>query len=336
MSTSGTRPRTRLAPVRWVALTLLIMGVLLPVPTARAQDATLQSATPVTTSGDFDGLIDIGNGRHLYLTCRGSGSPTVLLEAGAGNNAQIWEQIALPADSEKEAVLPAVAQFTRVCAYDRPGTMLDDDHLSRSDPVSGPRTAKDMVADLHALIEAAGLARPLVLAGHSFGGLIVRLYTDAYPQDVAGLVFIDAGHEDYYFGLEDVLSPEQWSMIYEATPSATDPQLESIDSLTSAEQVVAAQTASPLPMIPAIVLTHGGDFPFPAGFPAAAIEQLWTTAQQNLAALIPGTPLIVAPVSSHYIQLDRPDLVIAAIHDVVEAVRDPSTWATPVASPPAQ
>ena len=116
----------------------------------------------------------------------------MLLEAGSGNNAQIWEQIALPPDSEKEAVFPAVAGFTRVCAYDRPGTLLDEDHLSRSDPVTGRRSAEEIVADLHALIEAAGLERPLVLAGHSFGGLIVRLYALTYPEDVGGLVLVDS------------------------------------------------------------------------------------------------------------------------------------------------
>jgi pimeloyl-ACP methyl ester carboxylesterase len=259
----------------------------------------------------------------------------VLLEAGAGNNAQIWEQLALPPDSSEQAVLPAVAGFTRVCAYDRPGTMLDETHLSRSDPVSGgPRTAEDMVADLHALIEVAHLPTPLVLVGHSFGGLIVRLYTNTYPKEVAGLVFIDAAHEAYYRGLETLLTPEQWALAFDPPMPVDAPPFEAIDALTSADQAVAAQAASPLPEIPAIVLTHGGDFPFPSDFPVEAIEQVWTTAQHDLAALIPGTPLVVAQGSSHYIQLDRPDLVIDAIRTVVDAVRDPATWAPPSASTP--
>lgn len=330
MFSSWFRPRFS----HWIIPIVLVLPLLLPATPVSARGATPGAASPIPASGDFDGLVDIGNGRRLYLTCRGSGSPTVLLEAGAGNNAQIWEQLALPPDSREQAVFPAVAGFTRVCAYDRPGTMLDETHLSRSDPApGGPRTAEAMVADLHALIEAAQLPTPLVLVGHSFGGLIVRLYTNTYPEQVAGLVFIDAAHEEYYRGLETLLTSAQWALAFDPPMPADAPPFEAIDALTSAGQVVAAQAASPLPEIPAIVLTHGGDFPFPADFPVDAIEQVWSTAQHDLAALIPGTPVIVASESSHYIQLDRPDLVIDAIRTVVDAVHDPATWSTPIASP---
>lgn len=316
---------------RLVAVALMGIGSLLHTSMSEAQEVAPRAASPIAASGDFDGLVDIGNGRHLYLTCRGSGSPTVLLEAGAGNNAQIWEQLALPPGSNAEAVFPAVAGFTRVCAYDRPGTMLDETHLSRSDPVPGPRSADAIVADLHALIEAAGLERPLVLAGHSFGGLVVRLYANRYPQDVAGLVLVDSGHEAYYLGLEDLLSPEQYAAVFDPPADDTGIAFESLDPLASASQVVAAQAASPLQNMPIIVLTHGGPFPFPEEFPVAELEAIWTSGQQQLAALVPGTPLIVASESSHYVQLDQPDLVITAIRDVVEAVRDPTNWGTPAA-----
>jgi hypothetical protein len=85
--------------------------------------------------------------------------------------------------------------------------------------------------------------------------------------------------------------------------------------------------------MPVIVLTHG-EFPFPDDFPAEKLEAVWTSGQEPLAALVPGTLLIVATESSHYIQLDRPDLVITAIHDVVNAVRDPGAWGTSVAVRP--
>ena len=238
MNPPDARRRTRFisrgAIFRHAAVVLIGIGLLLHTSTSGAQDVAPRAATPMANSGDFDGLVDIGNGRHLYLTCRGSGSPTVLLEAGAGNNAQIWEQLALPPGSTAEAVFPAVAGFTRVCAYDRPGTMLDETRLSRSDPVPGPRSADAIVADLHALIEAAGLERPLVLAGHSFGGLVVRLYANTYPADVAGLVLIDAGHEAYYQGLQDLLSPEQYAAVFDPPETEDDLAFESLDPLTSA------------------------------------------------------------------------------------------------------
>ena len=164
------------------------------------------SQTPVSasTGDDVAGLIDIG-GRSLYLDCRGSGSPTVILEAGFGNDSEIWDSVALPEDETGPAVFPAVAMFTRVCAYDRPGTYRDPGFPGRSDPVEMPRTAGDIVADLHALLTAANVPGPYVLVGHSFGGLIVRLYASTYPDDVAGLVLVDAAHEDYYAEVEKVL-----------------------------------------------------------------------------------------------------------------------------------
>src|SRR5690606_27343503 len=122
---------------------------------SRAKD----SPSSVSTDDDSAGAIDIG-GRSLYLDRRGSGGPTVILESGAGNAGQIWEAIAEPAGP---AVLPKVASFTRVCAYDRPGTYTNPDVPGRSDPVSMPRTASDIVTDLRLLLEAAGLPGPYVM-----------------------------------------------------------------------------------------------------------------------------------------------------------------------------
>src|SRR5215211_2919408 len=110
-----------------VALLILLLGV--PIP-AMAQ-STPAASLPTATSGDFAGLVDIGGGRRLWLECRGEGSPTVILEAGSGNDAATWDTVGLLAGSEQTAVLPGVAGFTRVCAYDRPGTILDVEHRRR-------------------------------------------------------------------------------------------------------------------------------------------------------------------------------------------------------------
>ena len=93
--------------------------------------ASPQSSAPVPASGDFAGLVEIGGGRKMYLECRGSGSPTVILESGYRNDAEIWST---PLEPGMSTVFPQVAKFTRVCAYDRPGTFLDADHLGRSTP----------------------------------------------------------------------------------------------------------------------------------------------------------------------------------------------------------
>jgi pimeloyl-ACP methyl ester carboxylesterase len=109
-------------------------------------------------------------------------------------------------------VLVGVASFTRVCAYDRPGTVAapnDNVSQSRSDPVPMPRTALNVVADLHALLRAAGVPSPYVFAGHSLGGLFVRRYASTHPGDVRGLVLVDA----YSEMLETLLTPERWAAL---------------------------------------------------------------------------------------------------------------------------
>jgi pimeloyl-ACP methyl ester carboxylesterase len=280
--------------------------------------------TPVGASAgdDVASLIDIG-GRSLYLDCRGSGSPAVVLEAGFGNDGEIWDSVALPEDQSGPAVFPAVAMFTRVCAYDRPGTYRDPGFPGRSDPIRGTRTADDIVADLHALLTAANVPGPCVMVGHSFGGLIVRLYASMYPIDVAGLVLVDAAHEDYYDAVKSVLTPAQWEAYTNAPEPEGYPELEKIDIIASAEQMRNAAVASPLHPMPLVVITHGKPWEWPEEYPGDALEAVWLPQQLKLAALVPDGQLIVAEQSEHYIQLTQPDLVIDAIHQVVDTVRNP-------------
>src|SRR5436305_11255622 len=164
-----------------------------------------QSSAPVPAGGDFAGLIEIAPGRKMFLECRGSGSPTVILESGYRNDAEIWST---PLEPGMTTVFPQVARFTRVCAYDRPGTFLDADHLSRSTAVPMPRTARDLVSDLHALLQTAHVPRPYVFASHSFGGIFARLYASTYRDEVVGMVLVDALSEKVKSGL----TPEQWKL----------------------------------------------------------------------------------------------------------------------------
>src|SRR5580692_6257975 len=255
----------------------------------------LDPAAHAAGSGDFAGLVSIGGGRKMYLECRGTGSPTVVLVAGLRGSAEDWSI----ADKSAPAVFPEVAKFTRVCAYDRPGTPVGE-KPSRSDPVRQPTTAGDAVADLHALLSAANEERPYVLVGHSYGGLIVRLYASTYPQDVSGLVLVDALSE----GLQDAETPEQWAMqrilmegdIRESL--ALYPDLERIDPDRSFDQVRAAPPLRPLPLI---VLSAdrpwGPQIPsmiaagtLPAGVPADfgyVTDKAQKQAQEQLANLVP-------------------------------------------------
>jgi CubicO group peptidase (beta-lactamase class C family)/pimeloyl-ACP methyl ester carboxylesterase len=291
-----------------------------------------QSSAPVPAAGDFAGLVEIGDGRKMFLECRGSGSPTVILESGYRNDAEIWNS---PLEPGMSTVFPQVAKFTRVCAYDRPGTFLDADHLSRSTQVPMPRTARDLVSDLHALLQAAHIRGPYVFAAHSFGGIFTRLYASTYPNEVVGMVLVDALSEK----VRSALTPEQWKL-YEnfgftkPTPGLEKyKQIETLDVNASLDQIEKAATAQPLRPIPLVVLTQGQPFdlspwqPLPADFPEA-LNRAWHTGQDALAKLAPNARHTVATKSSHYIQVQEPQLVIDAIKQVVEAVRNQSARAT--------
>jgi pimeloyl-ACP methyl ester carboxylesterase len=273
-------------------------------------------------------LIDIGDGRKMFLECRGSGSPTVILESGYHNDAEIWST---PLEPGMSTVFPQVAKFTRVCAYDRPGTVRDANHLSRSTQVPMPRTARDVVSDLHALLQTAHVPGPYVLAAHSLGGIFARLYASTYPNEVVGMVLVDATSEK----LKSALTPEYWKLAVDISFTKPPPgfekykDVETIDVNASFDQIEKAATAQPLRPIPLFVLTAGQPFdlsplqPLPADFPAA-LNKAWHTGQDALATLAPNAKHTIATKSGHYIQTQEPQLVIDAIKQVVEAVRNRS------------
>ena len=304
-------PNARLVPV---AIGLLIF-------------ATAAAAAQSAATGNFNGGIDVG-GRKVHLECQGSGAPAVILVSGYRNNAQIWTVEPGPGLTP---VFAAVAQFTRVCAYDRPGTILDAGHLSRSDPVPMPRTADAVAAELHAMLDASGIDGPYVLAAHSLGGLFARFYAATYPEDVAGLVLVDAWQED----LEAILGPAQWAAYVDlATPPPPGlegyAELESVDFGTASARMREAAKSAPLRPLPLYVISRGKPVQLPPGVPAAfspdAFEAAWREGQRRLAALRPDAQHRIAAASDHYVQIQQPVLVSEAIRAVVDAVRDPASW----------
>lgn len=270
--------------------------------------------------------VAIHDGRKLFIACRGSGSPTVVLEAGTGDLARVWS---LPPFGPGRAVLPAVSRFTRVCVYDRPGTYLLPDQFSRSDPVAMPRTALDIVLDLRALLHAAHVPGPYVLAGHSFGGMVARLYATAYPREIAGLVSIDAQNEEFAAAYKKFLSPEQYlaAVLDPAPPPGLEdyPGIERLVLEASAAQMRQTQVDTPLRRMPFVVLSHSRDLPNPFGFPPdwpiEALEHAFQQSQDDLADLLPNARHVIAKRSGHYIQLDQPRLVTREIRWVVRSSR---------------
>jgi pimeloyl-ACP methyl ester carboxylesterase len=125
-------------------------------------------------------MVDVG-GFKMHIDCQGAetaGQPTVILDAGAGDYSLVWN------DLQSE-----VARFARVCAYDRAG-------LGWSEPSPNDRTSDHIAEELHTLLNEYGLAGPYVLVGHSAGGTHIRYFAHLYPEEVVGMVLVDAEHED--------------------------------------------------------------------------------------------------------------------------------------------
>lgn len=296
-----------------------------------------QEATPMPAQGTDSGeMIDIG-GRSIYLESAGTGDPTVVLVAGGSTSARYWTDDLLHPEAPRQMVMPAVAEFAHVYAYDRPGTYAfigDEIFVSRSDAVPQPRTTEDMVDELRALLQAAKVPAPYVLVGHSQGGFVSRLYAATYPGEVIGLVLIDA----YSELIEDLMPPEKWQTLVQLNMELGSGKVNEIPGYGDAETTVygagnavvrAAVAASPLPPMPLAVLGHGKPFPQAAdasGFAPGELEEYLLLANEAQAKLVPGGRFWLATESGHDIHQDQPELVIEAIRQVVAGVRNPDTW----------
>ena len=318
-------PWRRRRPVR--AVTVAVGLVLMAAACSSTEQGATTTTAATTSQPDVGQSVDLGGGRQLYLDCRGSGSPTVVLVSGARMAGDLWDS---PLGGSPR-VFPTVAETTRVCIYDRPGTTRAQaaGGISRSDAVVQPTAPRDAVADLHAVLAAAGETGPYVLAGHSYGGVVSRLYAHTYPQDVKGMVLVDSFSPE----LQDNMTAEQWAIwkslnATKAADLADYPDLEQIDFDDTLQQV---RDAISIPPMPLIVLT--ADHPtnisnsppeVPADF-GAVIDGAHHTAQSQVAQLVPDAKWITDTHSGHNMMLDQPQLVTNAILEVIAAVRDGST-----------
>lgn len=168
--------------LRWVLSMWLLAG---PSAIVQASEAAVDMiADAYATPGE---LVRLRDGREFNVRCSGEGAQGVLLEAGGNADSSAWFR-----------VQPRLASVARVCAYDRAGYGFSDEG-----PL--PRDLDADVADLHAIIEAAGVPVPAVLVGHSLGSNIVRKYAQAFPAQVAGMVLVDPPEHG-----SDELMPETW------------------------------------------------------------------------------------------------------------------------------
>jgi pimeloyl-ACP methyl ester carboxylesterase len=253
-------------------------------------------------------LIDLG-GYKLHIRCMGkpvSGSPSVIMEAGLNSSSETWSNIQ-----------PEIAKFTRVCIYDRAG-------MGKSDPPpQQPRTGSQIAKDLHALLTKAGVTGPIVLVGHSFGGVFVRMYASLYPKGVVGMVLVDSVHEEETTKWIAMMPPEIRKQM-EASGGLRILGGAQIDLPKSQAEMQAASWHTSMPLI---VLSRGKasynveDYPLPLRSLAPKGEELRIKLQEELARLSSRSKHIFAEQSGHMIHHDQPEMVINAIRQIVEATR---------------
>ncbi|HWW14688.1 MAG TPA: alpha/beta hydrolase [Candidatus Dormibacteraeota bacterium] len=284
-------------------------------------------------------LIDVG-GYRMHINCMGQGTPTVILDSGLGDSYLSWSK-----------VQSQIAQFTRVCSYDRAG-------LGYSDSSPRSRTSKDFAEELHTLLHKASVPSPYVLVGHSLGGFDVRLYASLYRNEVAGMVLVDSSHPEQQKRLPAALTDldtrtvrEQESLEFtipfgiprllgfcgdDAEVRAAECNFHSVREgvaelkavSESAQQTAAAGTLGDLPLI---VLSSDPDKPQP-DLPADLVKptnDAWEKMQEELPHLSTRGTQVIAKNSGHYIQLDRPDLVVEAVRQVVDHAHQAQAAAEP-------
>jgi len=252
----------------------------------------------------FHRRIDVG-GHKLYINCEGQarkGVPIVVMDSGLGNSSESWL-----------GIQPKVAEFARVCIYDRAG-------LGNSDPSIHTQTITQIVLDLHNLLARAGVSGPLILVGHSLGGINVRLYASMYPKAIVGMVLVDSAHEEQ-FARMDALIPEEIKKQF--PPGAfeiTSPEKIDFEENSDRKARLAKWRAD----IPLVVLTAAyakPDPPGPLAFLAPKWEEIRQELQQDLVHRSAIGKQVVATRSGHFIHHDEPELVVSAIREVFDATR---------------
>ncbi|HET92188.1 MAG TPA: alpha/beta hydrolase [Chloroflexi bacterium] len=298
-----------------------------------------------------DQMVDVGRHRlHLYCTgalAEAEDAPTVILDAGLGGYSHDWVW-----------VQPQVAEFARVCSYDRAG-------YAWSDPGPMPRDSQHVVADLQTLLTGADVPSPYVLVGHSFGGLNARLYAKQHPEQIVGVVLVDATPENVY---DDPAFAAQWegdrgevllfrtvAILSRSGALRLFVQLAGTEPLTFLrdyplhlhddilaiaflrtlyyETVVAeletfeqstrqVQAAGADPDRPYVVIARRllEEQDGPDADPAQ--EEAWRRLQTELAESLPQGVFVIAERSDHLVHMQQPDLVVEAIRQVVEAASD--------------
>jgi len=249
--------------------------------------------------------VDVG-GRRLYVDCLGSGTPTVILDAGFGDSSSLWRE------TQKQ-----VQAFARVCRFDRA-------NLGESDPAPKPRTSQQMVDDLHSFLRKTEIPGPFVLVGHSIAGFNVRLYASQYPNEILGVVLVDSSHPDQASALLALLPKP--SECEDATIQGVREECnrwiqskavgeEGMNIVASSAQVRATGSLGDIPLVVLTATDHGLTGELGRNF-----EKTWLSFQNDLALLSSRSKHVIV-TGGHYIQVEHPEAVADAVKQVIDMSR---------------
>ena len=248
--------------------------------------------------------INIG-GRNLNMVEMGEGAVTVIFEAGMGDDLQVWR-----------VVQANVAEFAHVVSYDRAGLGLSD---------AGPERSLEVVAeDLHSLLETTGISPPYVLVGHDIGGFFIRKYAAEYSDEVAGMVYVDAVHEQLKEFLRP-LSPDSWDQFMQNRKTfytmMPEPAKQEFDLYKNAIDAGRVEGLGALPDVPTFVLSgmRARDAARWIGEEPEG-QQVVYDLHKAWADQLSDAKHLVAQRSLSYIHWEEPGLVVSAIRQLVEKI----------------
>ncbi len=236
---------------------------------------------------------------HYYGEVRGTGVPSIVLESGMGETSATWAGVA-----------DRLAEKFTVFSYDRRG-------LGKSPASKSRRDARQLARELHSALKESKIAPPYVLVGHPLGGLVVMLFADLYPKEVAGIVLEDVAWNERE--LQRRLGPDVWHKRESTIARFSQAIPLGVRREKAALQLSIDQAASAkLPNVPATIMTGTKTS---AGFPGADEEKaLKLEEHESLKGRLPASRHVVVPSSRHYIHVDEPTLFTQAIVDLAAQV----------------
>ncbi|MFO1446150.1 alpha/beta hydrolase [Bacillus sp. Bva_UNVM-123] len=242
-------------------------------------------------------FINIQNNQRLYCKYSRKGDLSVIFIAGLGDSCETWNEIQ-----------DRISQEASTLSYDRA-------NIGKSQKAPVPRTCRDLVEELSELLLVLDLEPPYILVGHSFGGLIARLYASLYPRFISGIVLVDAAPEYKEFAYEKVL-PEK--LVAGNREYYENPMLnsEKIDKIQSYKQIVDHFQESDIPLS---IITRGLPDMGEGEWPSQEILEIEQRLQAEFLRLSTSSKQRIAGRSGHYIHHDEPEMVIDEIMAMLEA-----------------